>query len=299
MFSRLLIIFCGFLVSFFIGFGVYHFKFFPYNFLKNSFKSSFSLFSHEASKQKKSTYGINKLNKHAEWASKVVKGGYILHMRHAMREKWTDVTAYDVIELLGNNDARDMSYYRAVCLTEKGIEDAKLVNKVFELAKIKISYVLSSPSCRSRETAIYAFNRIDQIEPSVLHRTAQKPEEHIQMGKKFRNVLDKIEITSQKNVIISGHGGTLSVDYNNNVGIIDVNEVDNLDDRYETGFVVIERIGEKYIARHKFNSIHEFVNNFFTMPSEDTSDGKFLYDGGFYEPKNINSGFIYNPKDTG
>ena len=107
-------------------------------------------------------------------------------------------------------------------LTEKGVEDAKLMNKVFELSGLKVSRVLSSPSCRSRETAIFAFKRIDQIEPSILHRTAQKTSQHIPMGNKLRNELDKIKIEKSKNIIISGHGGTLDVDYENGVGIVDI-----------------------------------------------------------------------------
>ena len=76
-----------------------------------------------------------------------------------------------------------------------------MINRAFELLCLEISYVLS-PSCRSRETAIFGFKRIDQIEPSILHRTAQKKSQHILMGKKLRKELDKIKIFKNKNVII-------------------------------------------------------------------------------------------------
>ena len=286
IFKSLFILF-SFIFFFCWGFGSYHLKIFPYQQIKNIVKNG-----------EISDKTVN-LEKHREWANNLVKGGYILHVRHAMREKWTDVTAYDAIELIGNVDARESTFSRAVCLTEKGIEDAKLLGKAFELAGVKISYVLSSPSCRSRETAIFAFKKINQIEPSILHRTAQKSSQHILMGRKLREELDKVKLNENENIVISGHAGTLDIDYGNGVGIVDVNNIGSMDQRLETGIVIIEKVGEKYIAQHKFNSIYEFVNNFFDLPEEDTSNGKFLFNRGFYSPENIKSGFIFDPNDTG
>ena len=86
------------------------------------------------------------------------------------------------------------------------------------MAGIKVSYVVSSPSCRARETAIFAFNRIDQIEPSILHRTAQMKSQYKDLGNKFRQVIDEIPIEKGSNIVISGHGGTLSYDLKNGFG---------------------------------------------------------------------------------
>ena len=36
--------------------------------------------------------------KNAEWAEKIMQGGYILHFRHAERQKWIDVEMYDSLE---------------------------------------------------------------------------------------------------------------------------------------------------------------------------------------------------------
>ena len=66
--------------------------------------------------------------------------------------------------------------------------------KTFDLAGINVSYVVSSPSCRARETAIFAFDRIDQIEPAILHRTAQINSQDKEFGDKFRSVIDAIPI---------------------------------------------------------------------------------------------------------
>ena len=230
------------------------------------------------------------------WAQKIVDGGYILHLRHAMREKFSSsVTAYDAIELINEDDARETEYYRAVCLTERGILDSKLIGKTFDLAGIKVSYVVSSPSCRARETAIFAFERIDQVEPSILHRTAQMKSQYTSMGNKLRKVIDDIPIEEGKNIIISGHGGTLSYDLKNGAGLIDIDETFQIDNRLETGIVVIEKKNGKYIARHKFGSISDIANNLLELPVESKTLNKFLFKpGDYYNPKNVNRGLIYD-----
>ena len=35
---------------------------------------------------------------HRYWAEEIIKGGYILHFRHAERDKWIDVHMYDALE---------------------------------------------------------------------------------------------------------------------------------------------------------------------------------------------------------
>ena len=77
-------------------------------------------------------------SKNLEWVQNLKKGGYIIHLRHAMREKWDTVVAFDAFELQNNDDARNEDYYRAVCLTEKGILESKLVGEVFKRSNIII-----------------------------------------------------------------------------------------------------------------------------------------------------------------
>jgi phosphohistidine phosphatase SixA len=219
----------------------------------------------------------NNFSKNFYWVNEIKKGGYILHIRHAEREKWDTTVAHDVIELLNNLDGRNMSFAKAVCLTEKGIEDAKLIGEVFKVLNIPVGHVVSSPSCRARETAIFAFERIDRIEPSLLHRTAMREDQHILMGNKIREVVENIKIEDGKNIILSGHGGTLSNDFKNKVGIIDETEVDDIDERLETGIIVIEQKKNKYIARHKFNSINDISVNSIKLTIDDISKDKFLW----------------------
>ena len=104
-----------------------------------------------------------KFREDAYWANEIINGGYVLYVRHAEREKWNDiVTAYDAYELKNKIDARNSTFSRATCLTEKGVEDAKLLGEIFNHANIKISKIFSSPSCRSRETALNAFGKVDK-----------------------------------------------------------------------------------------------------------------------------------------
>tara|TARA_A100001388_G_C28774214_1_gene506069 strand:- start:5927 stop:6811 length:885 start_codon:yes stop_codon:yes gene_type:complete len=266
-------------------------------FFNNIFLSKYNLFK-KISSNTKERYDKKALEKLDEkWAKKITNGGYILHIRHGMREKFTgSVTTYDAIELLNKDDARKTDYYRAVCLTERGILDSKIIGETFKLAKINISYVVSSPSCRARETAIFAFNRIDQIEPAILHRTAQIRSQHKDFANKLRTVMDNIPIKENTNVVISGHGGTLSYDLENKWGLVDIDETVDIDKRLETGIVVIEKVSGQYIARHKFDSIGNVAKHLLKLPIDNNGLNKFLFKpGDIYEPSNVRRGYIYNP----
>ena len=59
--------------------------------------------------------------------------------------------------------------YKAVCLSDRGIEQAKIMNFYIKLSKMKISEVISSPSCRARQTSNLAFGRIDKISNALVH----------------------------------------------------------------------------------------------------------------------------------
>lgn len=241
-------------ISFSYGFIAFKNQLFPYSFLEKLFDSS----------DESSNYVTNqKAENDRYWAEKVIKGGYILHFRHAQREKWTDVTAFDAWELYENIMAEESSFDKAVCLTDQGDEEAKLIGNVFKLLNVEVHKIISSPSCRARETAILAFGRIDSISNSLLHRTAMTKRQHLPMTKKLREIIEELDIQEGKNSILSGHGGTLSnnIDY-----LIDENNIGKLDDRDETGFIVLEKSDDKIIAQHKFLSIWHFANAVIEFP---------------------------------
>ena len=66
---------------------------------------------------------------HALWAKRLQEGSLIVHLRHAQREKWNDVTAFDALELAKGLSAENEGFRRATCLTEQGVEEAKMIGR--------------------------------------------------------------------------------------------------------------------------------------------------------------------------
>ena len=133
------------------------------------------------------------------WAERVKDGGLILLFRHSEREKWDNsVEAFDTIELKNNLDARTTSWQSATCLTKKGVEESKLIGEAFKHANIKIGLVASSPSCRAKETALYAFNKIDYFFNGLLHYSAFHPSDR----KKNWHTIKKSNIKFKRREII-------------------------------------------------------------------------------------------------
>lgn len=188
-----------------------------------------------------------------KWALRLRDGGYILYIRHAQREKWIDVTAFDAIELISETRAETSTFRRAVCLTEQGVEEAKIIGEVFRRAGVVVEEIVASPSCRARQTAMHAFGRIDKISSALLHRTAIMKEQHRDFALQTRKIIDALAPSPGKNAVIVAHAGTMR--YDGKI-MIDVDETGGKpDDRDETGFIVMEKSGGKIIARHKFRSI--------------------------------------------
>ena len=80
------------------------------------------------------------------WLEELKKGGYIIFFRHAEREKWREaVFGFDAYEVSKKLNAREHSWYRATCLTERGIETAKMIGISFNHAEIEIQKIFSSP----------------------------------------------------------------------------------------------------------------------------------------------------------
>jgi hypothetical protein len=239
--------------SFVWGMSVVRSKSFPYTWIAGVHSAE-----DIARQEEIATYASDRL-----WARKIVAGGYILHFRHAQREKWTDVTAFDAYELKMHLDASEGTFSKATCLTPQGVEEAKLIGNVFKLTGVLVSEVISSPSCRARQTAMLAFGRIDGIDNALLHRTAMMREQHPSFARQLRRRIEGLVLQPGQNAVLSGHGGTLSYD---GALVIDIDETGGIDERDETGFVVIERIGGKLIARHKFKSLRNFANAMIELP---------------------------------
>ena len=108
------------------------------------------------------SYKIKK--KDIYWANEILNGGYILHFRHAERDKWIDLTMYDALESDVHNRGLDSTRYAendyfsgAVCLNERGKVQARAMGEHIQKIGLPIGLVVSSVSCRARQTAELAF----------------------------------------------------------------------------------------------------------------------------------------------
>lgn len=198
------------------------------------------------------------------WADRIVAGGYILHFRHAQREKWHDSAAFDAYEAARGIDASTSSFARATCLTEQGVEEAKLIGKVFEMVGVKVAQVISSPSCRARQTAQYAFGNYT-VSNALLSRTGIIPSQREDFDKALRKLMLEVEVPQGQNVVMTGHGQTF---VKSPTKVIDEGRMRKGEPRYETGFYVIERKDGKLIAQYRFASFKEFANALIKVPLE-------------------------------
>jgi len=194
-------------------------------------------------------------------AKDILNGGYILLFRHAEREKWIDVQMYDAIEVNKNLKAEDSYFINAVCLSSRGLVQARMMGEIIKDLKVPIHRVITSPSCRARQTAELAFGGYDEIKNIFLHKGPfnQKSKE-FQM--KVKKQLLSYVPPKNSNIIISAHNSVIFND------IFDEREKDIIDILEESGFYVIKNINNKLILIDKFHSFHKFNVFFQTRPAD-------------------------------
>jgi hypothetical protein len=138
------------------------------------------------------SYIENPKDNDKKWSEKIMNGGYILHFRHAERQKWIDVEMYDSLESdvhkngLNNSRMAENDYFKdAVCLNSRGMIQAKAIGEHLKKIKLPLGYVISSPSCRSRQTAELSFGGFDKLDRNLVHRGPynQKEEDHAEVLK--------------------------------------------------------------------------------------------------------------------
>jgi len=198
------------------------------------------------------------------WAEEIMNGGYILHFRHAERDKWIDVHMYDALESEvhenGYNESRyaEFDYFKdAVCLNERGIIQAKAMGELLTDIKFPIGFTISSPSCRGRQTAEYAFGGYDKLDKTLIHRGAFNEiyEEHY---KDLRKLYLTLPIEPGKNTIVSSHNGVI------NEEMFDSSVLEN--DMYkleEGGFYIISVKDGRLVLEHRFYYFKDFIIYFY------------------------------------
>ena len=200
------------------------------------------------------------------WAKEILNGGYILFFRHAERNKWSSVKMFDAIEVglhnNGKNGTRfaENEYFKdAVCLNKKGEVQAQGMREIIEFSNLPIGNIISSPSCRARQTAELAFGKYDALNKNLLFSGVFSEKEN-ERQKFLKDYLLNLSIKEGTNTIITAHNGVISDE------IFD--QIDKMTKIGEGGFAVISNKDNKLIKEHTFYSFSNFTKIFFTREFE-------------------------------
>ena len=197
------------------------------------------------------------------WAREILNGGYILHFRHAERDKWIDVKMYDSLESDVHDNGTDESRYaeneyfkNAVCLNERGKIQAKAMNEHIKFVGLKISHIVSSVSCRSRQTAKLAFGGYESLHRILVHAGPYNEEEEDRINKLKKFYL-QLPQNQDGNVIVSSHNSVILPEMFENGN--------NLENLYleEGGFFIISKKNNKLYLEHEFHYFKDFVRIFY------------------------------------
>ena len=209
-------------------------------------------------------YDNEQMNIASDWSKKILKGNYILFFRHAEREKWTDVQMYDALESdlhkNGPNSSRfaENTYFsKAVCLNSRGQVQVKAMKEVVEFSGLPIGYVVTSPSCRSRQTADVVFGGYDKIDRILVHKGPYFENMKLR-NEKLKSFIYSLPVEKGKNTIVSAHNGVVTNSWfanmpNNGPGL----------DLEEGGFYIISKKDGELILEYEFNNFAHFARNFF------------------------------------
>ena len=151
------------------------------------------------------------------WSKKIMEeGGYILHFRHAERDKWIDVVNYDSLDShvhnKGDNQTRypEKDYFSsAVCLNERGKVQARVMAEHLKHINFQVGHVISSTSCRARQTANLVFGGFDEMKTILVHKGPYKEDEKKRINK-LKNLYLSLPIIEGKNTIVTAHNSVVN-----------------------------------------------------------------------------------------
>lgn len=196
------------------------------------------------------------------WAKEILNGGYILHFRHAERDKWIDVQMYDALESDvhefgkdGSRFAENEYFSKAVCLNERGKVQAKAIGEHLTNIELPINVVISSVSCRARQTANLAFGGFTSQHRILVHTGPynEEPNDRLLKIKKFYLALPHSETS---NTIVSAHNGVIQCKMFENCAGKELS-------LEEGGFYVISVRNNKLYLEHEFHNFRDFQRIFY------------------------------------
>ena len=206
---------------------------------------------------------LNKTGSDEFWAKEILNGGYILFFRHAERDKWIDVNMFDSIEAglpknsnvsngkrFGEND-----YFKdAVCLNKRGKIQAKGMSEVIEYSKLPVGKIISSPSCRARQTAELVFGKYDSLNKALVYKGPFLESEN-ERKTFLKEYLKNLQIKEGTNTIITAHNSVLSNEILNHFG-----KKPRLE---EGGFFILSNKDNKLELKHTYFQFSRFSKIFF------------------------------------
>jgi broad specificity phosphatase PhoE len=190
------------------------------------------------------------------WADEIIAGerAFILYFRHTEREKWPLALTYDFFEVEAQLEGRDQTYSPAVCLSDRGIEDARIIGETFRFLDIPVKNVISSPSCRAREMAAFAFGGADEIDHGLLHSSVVPDWQREEFANRLRTALERNAPSPGSYVVVTAHGNTLSP-YSSTIF---PNFEGALPEPEESGFYLLELVDGDLVPRWVFQDFLEF-----------------------------------------
>ena len=189
------------------------------------------------------------------WVNQLKEGGYIVYMRHAERNKWLYTGMFDAAEISENRRGENEYFEDFVCLNNKGKIQAKMIKEFIKKHGMKISQVISSPSCRARQTAEIGFGKID-IEDKVLVYESVFDEDKNIWQQKLRKFFDQLNIEEESNIVITAHGRVIfKTLFDNNDELKNTELPSKIK---EGGFYVISKNNGELKLEHQFINFKDF-----------------------------------------
>ena len=208
-------------------------------------------------------YKKSKLKNDIYWAKEILNGGYILHFRHAERDKWIDVQMYDALESDVYKNGQDESRYaendyfeKAVCLNERGKVQAKAIGEHINNIGLPIGYIASSVSCRARQTSELAFGGFNSLHRILVHTGPYNENDDVRT-QSLIEFYQSLNLENDKNTIVSAHNGVIKCEMFIN------NNCPKKPQLEEGGFYILSKSEKGLKFEYEFHYFKEFVRVFY------------------------------------
>ena len=173
---------------------------------------------------------------------------------------------YDALESDAHNKGEDKhrfaenEYFKdAVCLNTRGEIQAKAMGEHIQRIKLPIGPIISSPSCRARQTANLAFGGYSKLDRDLVH-IGPYNESLDRRVEILKSLYQELPLESNKNTIVSAHNSVIIPQIFKNK-----NDISNGLKLEEGGFYVISRDPKTKELRleHEFHTYNDFNRQFY------------------------------------